>query len=89
MLFGGLVVAMSDVLRYVLGDSGYIRARIVKISDTAFRVDVERRYAGTDAEGFDHGDFWGVLNDWTSYTDTLERALEMATENIRSSEASV
>jgi hypothetical protein len=80
---------MSEVVRYVLGESGYRRARIVKISNNAYRVDVERLYAGTDADGFNHGDFWAALNDWTSYTDTIERAIEIATENVRSSEANV
>jgi hypothetical protein len=79
---------MSEIVQTVYSDTGRHRANVVKISRTAFRIDVERRHEDVDAGGYRHGYFWSHLSGWRSYADTLDRALELATENLRTSEAS-
>ncbi len=78
---------MGEVVRTVYSEAGRHRARIVRVSETAFRVDIDRQYDDIDAGGFNHGKFWSPLGDWWSYADTVERALEIAAENLRTSDA--
>ena len=78
---------MAEVLTTIQSDSGRYRARIVKISETAFRVEVDRLIEAFDAGGFKRGDFWSPFNDWKSYTDSVKRAAEIAAENLRNAEA--
>ena len=73
--------------RAVVFNHGRHRARIVNVSETAFRVDIERQYDGIDADGYNRGKFWTPLGDWWSYADTVKRALEVAAENLRASDA--
>jgi hypothetical protein len=80
---------LGDVERVIESDTGRHRALVVKLSHSAFRIDVERRYDAIDAGGFKRGEYWAALSDWTSYADNLERAVELAVENIRCSEAAV
>ncbi len=79
---------MNEVVQIVDGQTDRHRALIVQISKNAFRVDIERLYDSVDAGGEKRESFWSTLNEWTSFTDTLENALELAAENIRISECS-
>ncbi len=79
---------MNEVVQIVEGQTKRHRAQIIKISEQAYRVDVERLYDAHDADGIKRGEYWFTLKDWTSYTDSLDRALELADENIRISEYS-
>jgi hypothetical protein len=78
---------VDEVILTLQSDNGRHRAQVVKISDTAFRVEVERLMEAFDAGGFKRGEFWSSLNAWTSYTDNMERAAELAAENLRLGEA--
>jgi hypothetical protein len=77
---------VGEVILTIQSDSGRHRAQIVKLSDKAFRIDIERFFEGTDAGGVNRGNFWSPLNDWISYTDTLDRAAEIAVENLHNAE---
>jgi hypothetical protein len=76
-----------EVVMTMESDSGRHRARVLKLTDRTYRIEVERLLDDIDANGFNHGEFWAPLNVWESYTDTLERAREVAAENLRNAEA--
>ena len=79
---------MSEVVLTIESDSGRHRAQVVKVSEAAFRIDIFRQFDDFDAGGNWHGKFWSPWDQWRSYADSVERATEIAAENLRNSEAS-
>jgi hypothetical protein len=80
---------VNESLVTIESESGRHRARVERVSEGVFRVEVEQRVAAVDAGGVTRGEFWSALRDSTAYTDSAERATELAGERPRSAEASV
>jgi hypothetical protein len=78
---------MGEVVLTIHSVKGRHRSRVIKVSDTAFWVEVKRLIEAFDSGGCRRGEFWSPLNNWTSYADSVERAAELACENLRNGEA--
>jgi hypothetical protein len=79
---------MNEVVQTVYSVTGRHRARIVKVSETTFRIDIDRQHeADIDDFGHNHGPFWSRFGGGMSYADTLDRALILAEENLRNCDA--
>ena len=78
---------MCEVVLTIESNTGQHRARVVKLSDTAFRVEVERLTEAFDPGGMKRGEFWSPLNGCVTYADSLTRAAGLAAENLRNGEA--
>ena len=77
---------MEDVVLTLDSQTGRHRARVIRISASLYRIDVERLIEALDAGGCLRGDFWSAIRGATSYTDNQERAAALATEQLRCGE---
>lgn len=77
---------MAEVVLTLSSDSGRHRARVFKVAEGSYRIEVDRLIDATDAGGLKRGEFWSVLPGLTSYADSQERALMLAKENLRCGE---
>ena len=67
--------------------TGRHRARVFRLSNGVYRVEVERLLDGFDAGGVRRGEFWSTIPGISSYTDNLERASVLAEECLRCGQA--
>jgi hypothetical protein len=75
-------VRISEAVFTLDSETGRHRARVFRTASGAYRVDVERLIEALDAGGDRRGEFWSRIRGITSYADSLERAKQMATENL-------
>ena len=80
---------MDEVVLTLDADTGRHRARVTRTSAYAYRVEVERLIQTYDAGGEERGEFWSAIRGTCSYTDSLERAAELASEGLRAGQAVV
>ena len=78
---------MSEVILATESGTGRHRVRAERVSPAVFRVTVERLFDAVDAGGVKRGEFWSAVLGVTSYTDTAERAAELAADALRAAEA--
>jgi hypothetical protein len=78
---------MGEVVLTLDADTGRHRARVSRTSGGAYRVEVERLIQAYDAGGEWRGEFWSAIPGICSYTDSLERAAELAAEVLRAGQA--
>jgi hypothetical protein len=81
--------AVADVILILNSETGRHRARVVRISASLYRIEVERLIEALDAGGVRRGEFWSRVTGpgSTSYTDREERAAALAAENLRWAQA--
>jgi hypothetical protein len=72
---GGVVLTLDS-------ESGRHRARVFQTSAGVYRVEAERLTEAMDAGGYKRGEFWAAVPGFVSYTDTVERAEQLAAEKL-------
>jgi hypothetical protein len=83
---GAAVEEEEEAIATYYADNQRHRALVFRLPGDSYRVDVERLYEAEDAGGLVRGVFWSRLYGLTSYSDDLNRALQLAQENLRCGE---